>query len=98
MGGDLIPGPLDALRGWLESGSHVQSCGALSAEAGSALPLDGGVKCQSGGEGQGPNGDMGSWISGKSSQGVLTQTRPGGSPLPGFKPPCSEGRQHSPNF
>ncbi len=46
MEGDTIPRPLDALREWFESGSHVQSCGALSAEAGAALPLDRGVKCQ----------------------------------------------------
>ena len=45
MGGDPIPGPLDVLRELFESGSHVQSCGALSAEAGPALPLDGAVKC-----------------------------------------------------
>ena len=48
MGGDPIPGLLDALREWFETRSHVQSCGALSAEARAALPLDGGVKCYGG--------------------------------------------------
>ena len=46
MGGDPIPGPLDALREWFETRSHVQSCGALSAEARAALPVDAGVKCR----------------------------------------------------
>ena len=52
------------------------------------------------GEGQGLNGDLGSWISGKSSQGGAEcgsiQARPGGLLLPGLIPLLLHGRQHSP--